>query len=187
MNEVIRMLEELKIPFIETREPGSPYSIVCTRIREILQHIEITDEMIYAGLYDIDRRIHLFEVVEKHLKKDLIVLSDRCIISSQCYQEIKIKELRDLNKEKFISLNPFIFYIDIDKETVYERSTLENMNSFEQNIFTSRIDNIFKNYKEIIPQYNNIVINNRTGTNVVENAKIVFNTILDLSGIKGDG
>ena len=144
-----------------TREPGSEQNIICKKIREILQHIEINDEIVYSALFDIDRRIHLNEFVEPNIKEGNLILSDRSIISSLCYQYEKVDSLRNYNYEKFISLNPYTFFIQCPKEDIYKRCSYDTMTTFEKRIFSKRIDEIIKKYDDISKEFNGeIVINN---------------------------
>lgn len=183
INLVCERLESYNIKFLRTREPGSPYSPVCTRIRDILQHMEIDDELVYAGLFDIDRRIHLKNVVAPAIKNDTLVLSDRCIISSMCYQEKQVEQLRDENYEMFLSLNPILFIIYSDKETLFTRSSFKVLSNFEKEIFNKRIDSIIEKYYRLQDQYECIFINNTNEDDIEKNVSYIFDNIVRLSEI----
>jgi dTMP kinase len=184
---VYERLDSLYIPLLKTKEPGSPYSPVCVRIRDLLQNVEINDEVVYAGLFDLDRRIHLREVVSPALETNKIVLSDRCIISSMCYQEKQVDQLRCENLDLFKSLKPFIFLVYADKDKLFSRSSLKQLCTFEVNIFNKRVDAILEKYNRIIDTFNCLIIDNSKDGDLESNVSLICGTILKLSGItEGD-
>lgn len=123
---LVEKLEEKKLPYLVTREPGGVP--VAERIREIL--LEKTDHpmdpMTEAILFAASRRQHLVEKVLPALEEGKIVLMDRYIDSSVVYQGYA----RGLGMERIRALNQFAtqghlplitFYLDIDPKMGLER------------------------------------------------------------------
>jgi thymidylate kinase len=169
------------IPLVLTREPGSSLSLFCSKVRDILQHIEIKDELSYSVLFDVDRRIHLKDVVTPNISSGNTVLSDRCIISSICYQQEKVDELRSKNLAEFLSLNPYTFFIKANTDTILERIGYSEMTMFERKIFTERIDYILKQYDVCALNFNGMIVDNNTGSDFDLNVDLIYSTIINLT------
>ncbi|MFA6861683.1 MAG: dTMP kinase [Bacilli bacterium] len=123
---VSKRLEELKVPFLVTREPGG--SKIAEQIRNIILDKKNTEEdpRTEALLYAASRRQHLVDVVLPALNKGELVLSDRYIDSSLAYQgyarNIGIEEVKSINDFAIDGLMPdFTFFLDLTPEEGLKR------------------------------------------------------------------
>lgn len=75
---------------LETKEPGSPLSAACIKVREIIldPNREKMDALTEFLLYYFDRVIHLKSVVAPALEKGKNVLTDRFADSTKAYQVV---------------------------------------------------------------------------------------------------
>ncbi len=114
-----RLLEYFKfrkIPCVWTREPGG--TEVAEAIREVLVHhdMDVTTELLLALAA---RNEHLLHVILPSLEKGNIVICDRFVDSSLCYQghKLGVDRVLNLHKEIFGNIMPDItFFIDVPVE-----------------------------------------------------------------------
>ncbi|SDX75886.1 dTMP kinase [Paenibacillus sp. PDC88] len=114
-------LEDKKIPYLMTREPGG--IDIAEKIRSIILNPEHTtmDARTEALLYAAARRQHLAEKVIPALQKGVMVLSDRFVDSSLAYQGyargLGMEEVRSINEFATDHLSPDLtLYFDISPE-----------------------------------------------------------------------
>ena len=79
-------LEEKKLPFIQTREPGG--TKIGQKIRNLLLEKSNTNLSALSEtlLYYADRKQHIEEFIKPHLQKNINVISDRYWASTSAYQ-----------------------------------------------------------------------------------------------------
>ncbi|SFS94703.1 MULTISPECIES: dTMP kinase [unclassified Paenibacillus] len=114
-------LEDKKIPYLITREPGG--IDIAEKIRSIILNPEHTtmDARTEALLYAAARRQHLAEKVIPALQNGVMVLSDRFVDSSLAYQGyargLGMEEVRSINEFATDHLSPDLtLYFDITPE-----------------------------------------------------------------------
>ncbi|MEK5059937.1 dTMP kinase [Paenibacillus sp. FSL H7-0326] len=114
-------LEDKKIPYLMTREPGG--IDIAEKIRSIILNPEHTtmDARTEALLYAAARRQHLAEKVIPALQNGVMVLSDRFVDSSLAYQGyargLGMEEVRSINEFATDHLSPDLtLYFDISPE-----------------------------------------------------------------------
>lgn len=102
-NDVIKMLSQVGVDVIYTREPGG--SRIAEKIRDLILNPEHTemDSRTEALLYAAARRQHLVEKIYPALKAGKVVLCDRFIDSSIVYQG----HARDIGTEEVYKINEF--------------------------------------------------------------------------------
>ena len=86
LNLLRAKLKELKLPFVQTKEPGG--TKIGQEIRKLLlekgnTHLSPLAETL---LYYADRRQHIEEFIKPQLKKNITVVSDRYWASTSAYQ-----------------------------------------------------------------------------------------------------
>ena len=80
-------LKEQNLPFINTKEPGTPLNPVCQKIRSlVLDPNNDIDEHAEIYLMLADRCQHVAKVIRPALAEGKIVISDRYIDSTYAYQ-----------------------------------------------------------------------------------------------------
>ena len=86
LNLLCNKLEERKIPFVQTKEPGG--TKVGKEIRKLLLEKSNTHLAPIAEtlLYYADRRQHIEEFIQAYLQKNMTVVSDRYWASTSAYQ-----------------------------------------------------------------------------------------------------
>lgn len=108
---------------ILTREPGSPHSEFCVKLRELILHgrNQDIDPMTYAYLFAADTYEHLNKIVLPALLEDKWVVSTRSVISDFAYRPDTGGSVRIHNYHKFLALNPKLFWIDTEPEVCQSR------------------------------------------------------------------
>lgn len=121
INKLSAYLEDKKIPYLITREPGG--IDIAEKIRSIILNPEHTtmDARTEALLYAAARRQHLAEKVIPALQNGVMVLSDRFVDSSLAYQGyargLGMEEVRSINEFATDHLSPDLtLYFDITPE-----------------------------------------------------------------------
>lgn len=128
INELCKRLEERKIPYISTREPGG--IDIAEQIRSIILDVNNTKmtEETEALLYAASRMQHLKERVVPAINRGDIVICDRFLDSSLAYQGYA----RGLGMDAILKVNHFALkhlpdltlFIDVKPEVALKR--LEN-------------------------------------------------------------
>ena len=121
-----KLLEELTVPLITTREPGG--SDIAEIIREVIldpKNKEM-DDRTEALLYAASRRQHIQEKINPALERGEVVLCDRFVDSSIAYQGagrgIGVEEIATLNQFATGGLTPDItLYLDVDAQVGLNR------------------------------------------------------------------
>ncbi|WP_347939005.1 dTMP kinase [Rickettsia oklahomensis] len=149
-------LKSQNIPVILTREVGG--TIVAEKIREILVHEELLPMsellQVMAARYD-----HMVQKIIPALQKGYIVICDRFLDSTACYQGLELENGIDLvyNLHKTL-MPPFMpditFFIDIEPDTAIKRVNLRNIsNKFDKRgiDFYKKIYDCFKELSNRFP------------------------------------
>ncbi|ACR47805.1 thymidylate kinase [Rickettsia peacockii str. Rustic] len=124
-------LQSQNTPVILTREVGG--TIVAEKMREILVHEELLpmSELLQAMAARYD---HMARKIIPALQEGHIVICDRFIDSTVCYQGLELENgidlVYNLHKTLMPSLMPDItFFIDVEPDTAIKRVNSRNMNN----------------------------------------------------------
>lgn len=165
IKEVCKVLEEKRISYISTREPGG--IDIAEQIRVIILDVHNTamTEETEALLYAASRMQHLKERVIPAIEKGDIVICDRFLDSSLAYQGYA----RGLGMESILKINHFALshlpdltlFIDVKPEVALKRLTGRNKSdrldledlSFHQRVYEG-YDAVCKMYPERIKRIN---------------------------------
>ncbi|AAU04139.1 dTMP kinase [Rickettsia typhi] len=128
-------LKSQKIPVILTREVGGTF--VAEKMREILVHEELLpmSELLQAMAARYD---HMVRKIIPALKDGYIVICDRFIDSTACYQGLELENGIDLVYSLHTTLMPSLmpditFFIDVEPDTAIKRVNSRNMsNKFDR-------------------------------------------------------
>lgn len=150
-----RMLEELNVPLVTTREPGG--SDIAEKIRAVIIDPENKemDARTEALLFAASRRQHIIETIQPALKRDEVVLCDRFVDSSIAYQgagrKLGVEEVATLNRFATENLTPDLtLYLDVDAQEGLNRIGHKNSNrkkdrlEMEEVSFHNRVRNTYK-------------------------------------------
>ncbi len=162
IQELCKTLEEKKIPYISTREPGG--IDIAEQIRSIILDVKnknMTEET-EALLYAASRMQHLKEKVIPALEKGYIVICDRFLDSSLAYQGYA----RHLGMDSILRINHFALnhlpdltlFIDVEPDIALKR--LENRKK------TDRLDleniqfhkDVYQGYLEVCQMYKDRIV-----------------------------
>lgn len=121
-----KLLKELTVPLVATREPGG--SDIAEKIREVIidPDNKAMDNRTEALLFAAGRRQHVIEKIVPALKQGKVVLSDRFVDSSIAYQgagrELGVEEVATLNQFATEDLTPDItLYLDVNAQVGLNR------------------------------------------------------------------
>ena len=150
-----KLLEELTVPLVQTREPGG--SEIAEKIREVILDPKNTamDDRTEALLYAASRRQHIMEKIKPSLAEGKVVLCDRFVDSSIAYQGagrgIGVEEVATLNRFATEDLTPDItLYLDVDAQVGLNRIASKNSNREKDRLeleaisFHNRVRNAYK-------------------------------------------
>lgn len=150
-----KLLEELTVPLVRTREPGG--SEIAEKIREVILDPKNTamDDRTEALLYAASRRQHIVEKIKPSLAEGKVVLCDRFVDSSIAYQGagrgIGVEEVATLNRFATEDLTPDItLYLDVDAQVGLNRIASKNSNREKDRLeleaisFHNRVRNAYK-------------------------------------------
>jgi len=150
-------LKSQNIPVILTREVGG--TIVAEKMREILVHEELLpmSELLQAMAARYD---HMVRKIMPALQEGYIVICDRFIDSTACYQGLELENgidlVYNLHKTLMPPLIPDItFFIDVEPDTAIKRVNLRNMsNKFDVRgiDFYTKIYDCFKELNNKFPK-----------------------------------
>ena len=186
INEIIKMFDEMKISYIQTREPGGIK--IAEEIRDII--LDINNTMMTpeceALLYAAARMQHLKEKIIPNANMGKIVLCDRYLDSSIAYQGVA----RGLGIDKVLNVNSFALdylpdltiFIDVLPEVALKRLSLRDKTDrldLENNEFHNLV---YKGYHEAIKLYPDrikVVDGNQPLEDVIKDCKKI---ILDYIG-----
>ena len=132
-----------------TKEPGSPLSEVCVKIRELIIHSKnIKFPETYSCLFAADTFEHLHDIVIPALNSLETVISDRCVVSDFAYRPNVDFGIRGGNFNIFKSLNPLVVWCKTTPEIIKERySRRSDTNEFELKHVINRVEEINQNYE----------------------------------------
>lgn len=163
LENVKKYLDEKKIDYIITREPGG--TPIGEKIRDILLHFE-TDSMndrTEALLFAAARAQSVEEKIKKSLDAGKLVISDRYVLSSLAYQgyarNIGVENVRMINEFAIDGLMPkYTFFLDVDPVTVLKRkkeSFKADRLESETNLFHEKV---YEGYKKLIDSDDEYII-----------------------------
>lgn len=165
-------LEEKKISYISTKEPGSPKSDVCRIIRDLVlnPNYKVNPES-ELFMYMADRCQHVGEVILPALQEGKVVLCDRYIDSTYAYQGWgrRFGEKKDIENIKFLNeistngLLPDVTIILLVKPEIGLKRIQKRKDNKEFGESTDRIENekiefhqrVYNGYLETILTENN--------------------------------
>ncbi|HJD67036.1 MAG TPA: dTMP kinase [Rickettsia endosymbiont of Bembidion lapponicum] len=150
-------LKSQNIPVILTREVGG--TNVAEKMREILVHTDLLtmSELLQAMAARYD---HMVKKIIPALQAGKIVICDRFIDSTACYQGLELENgielVYNLHKDLMPPLMPDItFFIDVESSIAIERVNSRNMsNKFDVRglDFYNKIYDCFKELSEKFPE-----------------------------------
>lgn len=128
-----KLLEELNVPLVTTREPGG--SEIAEKIRRVIldPNNTLMDDRTEALLYAASRRQHIVEKIKPALTAGKVVLCDRFVDSSIAYQGagrgIGVNAVATLNEFATERLTPDItLYLDVDAQVGLNRIASKDSN-----------------------------------------------------------
>ena len=178
INEIVKMLDEMNVKFITTREPGGIR--IAEDIRNIIldvKNTEMTPEC-EALLYAAARMQHLKEKVIPNLKKGNLVLCDRFLDSSIAYQGVA----RGLGVDNVLKINSFALdylpdltiFIDVKPEVALKRLSLRDKSDRLDLETIDFHNNVYNGYQEVLKLYPDrikVINGNQSLENVVNDCK----------------
>ena len=178
INEIVKMLDEMNVKFITTREPGGIR--IAEDIRNIIldvKNTEMTPEC-EALLYAAARMQHLKEKVIPNLKKGNLVLCDRFLDSSIAYQGVA----RGLGVDNVLNINSFALdylpdltiFIDVKPEVALKRLSLRDKSDRLDLETIDFHNNVYNGYHEVLKLYPDrikVINGNQSLENVVNDCK----------------
>lgn len=180
-----KKLEEMKIGYMVTREPGG--STIAEEIRNIILDKKNTmmDPRTEALLYAASRRQHLAEIILPALKKGKLVLCDRYLDSSLAYQGyargIGIDEVYAINQFAIDETMPdMTFFLDLKPEEGLKRIALhrsDEVNRLDlENI--SFHHKVYEAYQILLKKYPERIFSVDASLSVEEETEIVLSHLL---------
>ena len=141
--------DQTSIQFAITKEPGSPLSKACQRIRKlILESSDIGNPETYSYLFAADSFENM-KMIKDMLDKNIWVISDRCMISDYAYRPDLCVNLRQHNLDMLKSMDPTVVWVNALEKDIQSRVAQRNdSNQFEQEYVLHRTKEIYDNYKE---------------------------------------
>lgn len=153
---IIEKLKLKKPNYIYTREPGGNECELSENIRQfILSYPQKINVLTEAYLFAASRVEHVNKIKE-WIDKGNIVICDRYVYSSMCYQgiikKLGVSKVEKINKYAINKLKPdLVFYITVSKDE-RDKRILSRKNI---NIFDEQTINI--NYKRINYEYYSLI------------------------------
>ncbi len=180
-----KKLEEMKIGYMVTREPGG--STIAEEIRNIILDKKNTmmDPRTEALLYAASRRQHLAEIVLPALKEGKLVLCDRYLDSSLAYQGyargIGIDEVYAINQFAIDETMPdMTFFLNLKPEEGLKRIALhrsDEVNRLDlENI--SFHHKVYEAYQILLKKYPERILSVDASLSVEEETEIVLSHLL---------
>jgi len=188
---VAKHLQDMKIDFIETREPGG------TKIGENIRRILLDNRNkgmfpeTEALLYAASRGQHLMEKILPAIEEGKIVLCDRFLLSSLAYQGVG----RDLGIEKVMMINDFAIkgtrphltlFFHVDPTTTLLRKTNKRGGDRLEREGESFHKKVYEGYMKLIQTYSDnirIVDATKSRVEVFEETKNYIDNFLKGRGI----
>ena len=139
---------------IFTKEPGSLHSEFCIQVRELVLHGSghDIDPITYAYLFAADTYEHQTKIVIPALRRGEWVVSDRSVISDFAYRPDSGDHIRFHNYQRFIGMNPKIFWIDTQPGICRNRMLNireEELNEFEVKHVMGKLHDIRQGYHRV--------------------------------------
>ena len=136
LSSLVEYLQEQGYKVLVTREIGSEHDKACSRIRQIyLDSTYNIDEIAGQLLFAANASQHCERVIKPNLSKYDFIVSDRSIESSLAYSIARnispelTHLIHFLDKRKVFP--DIVFYLDIDPEVAFERSSARAAETFE--------------------------------------------------------
>ncbi|MBW4828432.1 MAG: dTMP kinase [Clostridiaceae bacterium] len=151
-------LEERKIDFIFTREPGG------TPIGEDIRDIILSNKNIHmsprteALLYAASRSQHISEKIKPALEEGKVVICERFVLSSLAYQgvarKLGIEDVNSINEFAIEGVNPDLtLFFDIDPIYALNRKTNKKEGDRLEKEGLNFHKEVYDGYKELISMY----------------------------------
>jgi dTMP kinase len=176
-------LDELKIDYLMTREPGG--SEIAEQIRSIIldgKNTAMCDEC-EALLYAAARVQHLKEKVKPALEKGTLVICDRYVHSSLAYQGIA----RGLGEDFVAQINSYALenfspdltiFLDISPKAAFERKHGADKDDRMEQLGLPFHQRVYQGYLSLCDKYDYMTKIDCSGTKWETNTKI-FNLLKD--------
>lgn len=158
---ITRYLDEKKIPYVLTREPGG--TVIGEKIRNMVldnDHSQMTAKT-EALLYAASRAQHVEEKIKPLLDQGLVVISDRFVLSSLAYQgyarDIGIEEVKMINDFAIEALKEYknnIIFLDVNAEVALSRIFSKRKGDRLENEGVEFHNKVHKGYKESLELLN---------------------------------
>lgn len=162
ITKLVSYLEEMKIPFVFTREPGTPHSKASEKIREILVDKDnkipaLTEAMLFAA----DRKMHLDQVIIPAINEGKLVICDRYVDSSLAYQGagrgLGIEKIKTLNEIAIENMYPDVtFFFDLkpveSKQRMDKREESRDRFELSGEDFNQRVYNGYLDVIKMFPE-----------------------------------
>jgi dTMP kinase len=144
------IFRKLPDPKISTREPGSPHIEVNKEIRELVKKYPDLQPETYARLFSADTFEHLYGLVIPKLKEGSWVVSDRSVISDYAYRPLAGDEVRRMNMEQLLLLEPLVIYVVADPTICMKRLKDRGipLTHFEVDEYGSKITKTMHDYQK---------------------------------------
>jgi dTMP kinase len=150
----VLFLKASNINCIYTKEPGSPHSVLCTKIRELILNNakDIKNANTFSYLFAADSYEHMTSVVKNFIDQDVVVVSDRSMISDYIYRPyLPYPYIREDNLNIFKKLNPHVVLMRASKKTILRRYNNRNdTNDFEAEYVMNKIDKLSETYDNVL-------------------------------------
>ncbi|MSS43523.1 dTMP kinase [Anaerosalibacter bizertensis] len=153
-----KYLEEKKIDFIFTREPGG------TPIGEDIRDIILNNKNIHmsprteALLYAASRSQHISEKIKPALEEGKVVICERFVLSSLAYQGVArglgIEDVKSINDFAIEGVNPDLtLFFDVDPIYALNRKTNKKEGDRLEKEGLNFHKEVYDGYKELISMY----------------------------------
>ena len=162
INQLCQKLEEMKIKYISTREPGG--IDIAEQIRKIILDVNNTKmtEETEALLYAASRMQHLKERVIPALEAGYVVICDRFLDSSLSYQGyargLGIDAILKINHFALKNLPDLTLFIDVKPEVALKRLSNRNKSDRLDLESVKFHEDVYNGYLEVCKMYPNRIV-----------------------------
>jgi len=157
-------LKDRGIDVLATKEPTNE-SPIASEIAKYLKEEGVIEPEDLQRLFAQDRRWHLDNIIISALEEGKFVISDRYFFSSLAYGalSVNLNLLLEINQD-FI-LPDLTIFLDVEPKVCIERLQGEGGGrALFENLH--KLEDVYKNYKQILPTFPNVVFIN--GANTIE-------------------
>lgn len=187
LNNIKKYLDDNKIDYIMTREPGG--TEISEKIRDILLSND-NDEMCprtEALLYAASRAQHIDEVIKPALAKGKLVISDRFVMSSLAYQGYG----RELGYERVKMVNDFAIDETLPDYTIFLNvDPITVLNRKRSNVVADRLENedeeyhkrVYEGYQKMLQKKEDSLVIVDASKSIEEVTKDTLEVLLNIIG-----